>query len=84
MSSRGTAGIRRWGYACHIRLDMTQAALTRKRNLFVAVLLLFAAPKTKCAAQDAVPDLSEASLEQLGNIKVYSVSKHLQSAGDAP
>ncbi len=28
--------------------------------------------------------MSEASLEQLGNIQVYSASKHLQSSGDAP
>ena len=29
-------------------------------------------------------DLSEASLEELGNIQVYSASKHMQSASDAP
>jgi outer membrane receptor for ferrienterochelin and colicin len=63
---------------------MTLASSARKRRLFVAVLFLFAAAKTDCAAQDATPDLSQVSLEQLGNIKVYSASKHLQSAGDAP
>jgi outer membrane receptor for ferrienterochelin and colicin len=40
--------------------------------------------ETHCAAQQPTPDLSEASLEQLGNIQVYSASMHLQSSGDAP
>jgi len=35
-------------------------------------------------AQQAATDLSEASLEDLGKIQVYSASKHLQSASDAP
>jgi iron complex outermembrane receptor protein len=34
--------------------------------------------------QNSKPDLSEASLEQLGNIPVYSASMHLQPSGDAP
>ena len=36
------------------------------------------------AAQQQPKDLSEASLEELGNIQVYSASKHMQSASDAP
>ena len=63
---------------------MTLALLARRRNLFVAVLFLLTAARANCSGQDAIPDLSEASLEQLGNIKVYTASKHLQSAGDAP
>jgi outer membrane receptor for ferrienterochelin and colicins len=35
-------------------------------------------------AQQETKDLGEASLEELGNIQVYSASKHLQSASDAP
>jgi outer membrane receptor protein involved in Fe transport len=35
-------------------------------------------------AQQSDADLAEVSLEQLGSIKVYSASKHLQSGGDAP
>jgi iron complex outermembrane receptor protein len=35
-------------------------------------------------AQDEASDLGEVGLEELGNIKVYSASKHLQSASDAP
>ena len=35
-------------------------------------------------AQQATKDLSEASLEELTNIEVYSASKHMQSASEAP
>ena len=34
--------------------------------------------------QEPIKDLAEASLEQLMNIKVYSASKHLQTASEAP
>ncbi len=47
-------------------------------------LLLLALAIPHCLAQQSARDLAEASLEQLGNIKVYTASKHLQSAGDAP
>jgi hypothetical protein len=40
-------------------------------------LLLFAAP---AAAQKETTDLGEASLEELGNIQVYTASKHLRRA----
>ena len=43
-------------------------------------LLMFAA----VAVAQETQDLSEASLEELTNIKVYSASKHMQSARDAP
>jgi iron complex outermembrane receptor protein len=45
------------------------------------ICLLFALPSV---AQEATKDLGEASLEELGNIQVYSASKHLQNARDAP
>jgi iron complex outermembrane receptor protein len=35
-------------------------------------------------AQQGTKDLSEASLEELTNIQVYSASKHMQSASEAP
>jgi len=44
-------------------------------------ILLFA---VTAAAQTEKKDLGEASLEELGNIQVYSASKHMQSASDAP
>jgi outer membrane receptor for ferrienterochelin and colicin len=60
---------------------LVRGKLTRK--WFVAVLAFLAAAGTASAGQD-LPDLSEASLEQLGNIKVYGASKHLQEGADAP
>lgn len=53
-------------------------------NHALPCLLLLALAMPRSLAQQSVPDLAEASLEQLGNIKVYTASKHLQSAGDAP
>src|SRR5664280_2836027 len=49
------------------------------------VFLIFAvATGNSCVGQQPIPDLSEASLEQLGNIPVYGASMHMQSSGDAP
>jgi iron complex outermembrane receptor protein len=45
------------------------------------IFLLFALPS---AAQQATENLGDASLEELGNIQIYSASKHMQSASDAP
>jgi outer membrane receptor for ferrienterochelin and colicins len=45
------------------------------------IFLLLALP---AAAQETTKDLGAASLEELGNIQVYSASKHMQSASDAP
>ena len=36
------------------------------------------------AAQQGKRDLTEISLEELGNIQVYTASKHMQNASDAP
>jgi outer membrane receptor for ferrienterochelin and colicin len=46
----------------------------------LAVLVLAAT----AVAQETPKDLSEASLEELTNIQVYSASKHMQSASEAP
>ncbi len=51
------------------------------------MFLLFAFAVAATAQQDAqkeTTDLGNASLEELGNVKVYSASKHLQSTSDAP
>lgn len=53
------------------------------RRLLLSVTFLSFLSGTICAAE-SVPDLSEASLEQLSNIKVYSASKHLQDTKEAP
>ena len=55
---------------------------TRFRTAF-RLLTSLALAATAIAQQDA-KDLSEASLEELSNIQVYSASKHLQSASEAP
>ena len=47
----------------------------------VLTLLLYTA---SAFSQQETKDLAGASLEELGNIQVYSASKHLQSAHDAP
>ena len=65
----------------------TNSFITEKRRarfqivfLWLAILALSAT----AGAQQDVKDLSEVSLEELSNIQVYSASKHLQSASDAP
>ena len=63
---------------------MSSTSLAVTPTLFLALLFALAAGKADCTAQEPVPDLSEATLEQLGNVKVYSASKHLQAASDAP
>ena len=54
----------------------------RSRNVIrsLALLVLTGA----AVAQQGAKDLSEASLEELSNIQVYSASKHMQSASEAP
>ena len=47
------------------------------------LLLLLCAAATGFA-QQTTQDLSQASLEELANIQVYSASKHLQSVSEAP
>ncbi|MHB8215074.1 MAG: TonB-dependent receptor plug domain-containing protein [Candidatus Sulfotelmatobacter sp.] len=49
--------------------------------LILSLSLLCAFP---AAAQEGTKEIGEASLEELGNIQVYSASKHLQSASEAP
>jgi outer membrane receptor protein involved in Fe transport len=53
-------------------------------KLMLRVTFLIIAVTANGAAQAAAPDLSEATLEQLGEIEVYTASKHLQLSGDAP
>jgi outer membrane cobalamin receptor len=63
---------------------MKTTLLVHLRDLAAVGLLLIVGARTNCAGQESPPDLSEASLEQLGNIKVYSASRHLQPSSDAP
>ncbi len=64
-------------------LLMKVKCLTIARTTIVLMFLIVAAT-ADCIGQSVSPDLSEVALEQLGNIKVYSASKHLQPGGDAP
>ena len=48
------------------------------------VVVLISLLSTTTLSQQAAKDLSEASLEDLGKIQVYSASKHMQNASDAP
>jgi iron complex outermembrane receptor protein len=57
--------------------------LLSRRWLFTVPLSLILAG-VHCLAQDSTPDLTDATLEQLGNIKVYTASKHMQVTKDAP
>lgn len=57
---------------------MSSAFSALKRRLpSPFLILLLAAATAECFAQQPVPDLAETTLEELGNIKVYSASKHL-------
>jgi iron complex outermembrane receptor protein len=59
---------------------MTSARTARRvlRICWLSILTLAA------TGQETPKDLSEASLEELSSIQVYSASKHLQPASDAP
>jgi iron complex outermembrane receptor protein len=57
-----------------------RSRFVRKLPCFLLCTLLIMA----AGAQQAPEDLSEASLEQLMEVKVYSASKHLQSTAQAP
>jgi iron complex outermembrane receptor protein len=63
---------------CHPALSTSRRI---PAGLCLIIFLLFALP---AAAQEGTKDLGEASLEELGTIQVYSASKHMQSASDAP
>jgi outer membrane receptor for ferrienterochelin and colicins len=64
-------------------------SLARRRtspSSCLMIFLLFVLPAfvVPATAQQQPKDLGEASLEELGTIQVYSASKHMQSASDAP
>ena len=63
-------------------METSSSALLRALSL--ASLVLIVGAGNRCSGQQPTPDLSEASLEQLGNIPVYSASMHSQPSGDAP
>jgi outer membrane receptor for ferrienterochelin and colicins len=67
-------------------LPIARRCLAGRRRGSRNAICLFAifALTAVAVAQQQTKDLSEASLEELTNIQVYSASKHLQSASEAP
>src|SRR5271169_4445429 len=65
-------------------LDKPAYLRIRRRFMLAAGLLSLFLNTVPTAAQQEPKNLGEASLEELGNIQVYSASKHMQSASDAP
>ena len=61
---------------------LTYRSLSRTLLAFVAFLVIGMTPNV--VGQQPKPDLADATLEELGNIPVYSASKHLQPSGEAP
>ena len=60
------------------------ARLTGRPQPHIATLVTLLLFATNAVAQQSSKQLGDASLEELGNIQVYSASKHLQSTHDAP
>jgi iron complex outermembrane receptor protein len=58
--------------------------LTVHQKLLLAAAVFLMVGDTLCLAQSPAIDLGEASLEELMNVQVYSASKHIQNASDAP
>ena len=73
------------GNPCASPADAGEADSKNRRRIVNAFrLLAFLAGAVVATAQQPTKDLGDASLAELGNIQVYSASKHLQSASDAP
>src|SRR2546422_6242673 len=56
----------------------------RSRAARVGILITFLPSAATALAQQGAKDLTETSLEDLASIQVYSASKHMQSASEAP
>ncbi len=75
-------GLRSGTYAAVERNPAPGKWRMRIRTAFRLLTLL--ALTATAIGQQSAKDLSEASLEELTNIQVYSASKHMQSASEAP
>src|SRR5580704_9681294 len=68
-----------------LKVVPASAPVKRRRGYQTVMWLLAICAATPTAfAQQTAKDLSDASLEELSNIQVYSASKHMQSASEAP
>ncbi|MGH9500434.1 MAG: TonB-dependent receptor plug domain-containing protein [Terriglobales bacterium] len=65
-----------------IRPGLTRSP--RRQPVLAGSLVSLALLLATAVAQQSSGNLGDASLEELGNIQVYSASKHLQKASDAP
>ena len=59
-----------------------QQAAGKTTLLFIGLTMLL--PAARLVAQQQTKDLGEASLEELANITVYTASRHIQKATEAP
>src|SRR5580700_9277568 len=71
-------------YAIAGRIFAVAQFALRQRSRLGSLLPLMFVLTASSLAQQSPPNLGEASLEELGNIQVYSASKHTQSASAAP
>jgi outer membrane receptor for ferrienterochelin and colicins len=70
-----------WAGSCQLK----SISRTARRKLVAALLLSLPVVATSpCSGQESIKDLSEISLEQLSNVKVFTASKHLQNTSEAP
>ena len=71
------------GHVCaSIVLRPLRGALRKSALWFIGPMVLLATGSL--VAQEQTQDLGEASLEDLGNITVYTASRHIQKATEAP
>jgi outer membrane receptor for ferrienterochelin and colicins len=72
--------------SCQALRERRAGFQTIVRWLAIFLVTIFALMATAVAQQatQATKDLSDASLEELTNIQIYSASKHMQNASDAP
>jgi outer membrane receptor for ferrienterochelin and colicins len=85
MSVAGTVWVT--SSSCHpwARHPAAPPSLCILTSRWLIILLSFALPAgAQDGTKDAQNDIGNASLEELGSIQVYGVSKHLQSTSDAP
>ncbi|HEV2713794.1 MAG TPA: TonB-dependent receptor, partial [Terriglobales bacterium] len=64
------------------RMGLRQQAAGKTTLLIIGLTVLL--PNARLVAQQQTKDLGEASLEELANITVYTASRHVQKATEAP
>jgi outer membrane receptor for ferrienterochelin and colicins len=83
-SARRESGMRQGGHMSVAKASWTGSSLSASRLQVIVgliIFLLFGVPST---AQQKTNDLTELNLEDLMKVEVYSASKHMENASDAP